>query len=861
MNESGATQPVAQTSDSVSKPSNSLGSVERRVARLRFDIAAWRLLWGLEFYLAAALAVLSAVAFADQLARLDQETLRAFAFCWWAVGGVALLVLAWRVWKQTPQRGALALQLEARDRSYAGHLLTAVESLECPDDVPKAVAEVSSDRAWEVLRKASFRAVCPVLSWRSAHVSLMGALAVLFMGLGLFGFNYGRSLLDALFPGPSAFVVAASLRFIDVRPGDAEVDEGESLAIEVVCDGTVNGPLAVQVRGKRGARPVENALAARTDGEWSGLLKDLRKPCEYRVVAYGNSSAARRGAPALASQWFDIRLRPSQSLREVAVLVEPPAHTGAAPYWLKDPDLVEAPEDSQITVLMKAVPASGLSNGYIEVPGGLRKELERLADQQSVAQYRLRFLAERSGVLKIDLQSRRQERSGIQSLLPVSLARDLPPEVDVRIPDGAVANKEGLPVDVTARDEYGLGAARLVVRRLREGLEQSAEAKGETKFEIPLPAGTRKLRERWYIPPEAMTGWLALGFEYRLEALDNAPDGHLSKSAWARYEPLKRSQASAEREGLFDRPAKRRPRQLARSNALSSLPDPTPDQLAQLKGLGSGVEQPRQLRRPQAERLNDRSRRGNASGQSSPQKGKAKAQPKPKNGSRYDLPQDRPKEKKPKPEEGQGEAAGQRQERQGQGEPEGGEPHDGQIRQEEKPPAGKREGQGEGDPRDGTRTEDGGEQEDPGGAVGAPETQRGSGPGGRDKRDGGSKTGREPGAGKGKMAPPDLETLARLKGLSREEAEAYARKHGISMPQSGFGTRSGQRPGAGEAGRRHRMGDLRVKEPARSKTKVGETESRGDGPGVLRLSWDEIDPRYRPGVEGYFRRWHEWNQK
>ena len=116
MNESGATRPAATEPPSDSRPTNSLGAVERRVARLRFDIAAWRLLWGLEFYGAAALAVLAAVAFADQLTRLDQETLRSFSFLWWLAAPVALVVLSWRVWKQTPRRGVLALQLEAQDR-------------------------------------------------------------------------------------------------------------------------------------------------------------------------------------------------------------------------------------------------------------------------------------------------------------------------------------------------------------------------------------------------------------------------------------------------------------------------------------------------------------------------------------------------------------------------------------------------------------------------------------------------------------------------------------------------------------------------------------------------------------------------
>lgn len=875
MNEPAAAQPAASL-PSVSRPPppSTLGALERRVTRLQTLVASWRLLWGFECLLAVGLLVLALVGMADQLVRFDQDSLCKFSMIWWGSGLLVLIGLGVWVWRHTPGRGLLALHLEARERAYAGHLLTAVEALERPGEVPAALAEFSAEQSWRVLKQMPSRSVCPSLHWRAAHLALTGSVAVLVLGFGLFGVGYWRSVWDAAFPGPSAASAAAQLNLTEVRPGNAEIGEGESLAVEALCEGTMAGSLVLQVRDANGRRPVERELKAGEAGAWQGRIDDVRKPCQYRVVAFGNASAARRAAAATTSTWFNVSLRPAQALRSVAVLVEPPAYTALPAHWMNDPEMIEAPAQSAITLLIKAVPASGLSVAHAEVPGGGSVRLDRLADEGGVAQFRLRFVPERSGLLRLGIAAAQKERADVQTLLPISLVGDRVPDVAARIPDGALADAEGLPVDLCARDDYGLTAARLVVRRLREGVELSQEATRETRFDVPLSGGIRALDERWIIPHEGLDEWLSTGFEYRLEAEDNAqPKGQLAQSPWLRYEPHKRSQAQAEPSGLFDPPKQRRPRQLARGNALSNLPNPTPEELAQMKGLGDGVDAPRQLRRPQAERLDDGAR-GSGSGSSGGGGGKASGAPKSGEKDRYDLPQGLPKDQekeKPKPGGETGKAAGGKdkgQDRgqgqgqaQGKGEPEGGEPRSGQHQPKDKE-EGPGKGEGQGTSQNGPKTAEGGDEEDAGGALGSSQTQPGSGPGGRQERDGGPKTGREAGAGSGPMAPPDVATLARMKGLTPEEAEAYARQHGIAAPASGFGARTGGRtPRAGEQGIRQEMGRFAVKEAAAVGSRANTDAAQSKGESVVRLSWGEIDPVYQPSVEGYFQRWDEWRSK
>lgn len=877
MNVPAAAQPAApQTPVPPPPPPLVVGALERRLTRIRAGVACWRLLWGLEYLCAGGMTVLALVALTDQVTRIDQDTLCTLSMVMWACAAAVLIGVCGWVWRRTPGRGLLALQLEARERAYAGHLLTAVESMERPDEVPPALAEISAEHSWRLLRPMPFRSIAPPMRWRGAHGTLAFSIAILVLGLGLFGVGYWRSVLDVAFPGASAWSVATQLSWIEVRPGDAAIEEGESLAIEARCEGALAGGLAVQVREAPGRPTSVRPLQMNDAGAWLGHIDLLRKPCEYRVVAFGSASAARRGAQAAASRWFQVRLRPGQAVRGVAALIEPPAYTGLPAYWIKEAELLEAPDQSVVTLLVEAVPATGLAEGHAQVPGGASLPFDRLADHLGAAQFCLRFQPERSGVLRLTIASSRKARADLQALLPIRLIGDRTPVVAARIPDGAAPDAEGLPVDLRAQDDYGLASLRLAVRPFPEGAELTAEGKREWRFAVPVTHGTRNLDERWVIPNEGLDEWFATGFEYRLEAEDSAqPRAQQAQSSWLRYEPHKRSPSQAEPGGLFDPPKQRRPRQLARGNAFSHLPNPSPEELAHMKGLGDGVDAPKQLRRPQAERLGDGTPASGGGSNRASGGGKAGGEAGSAEKDRYDLPQGPPKEhgKEGPPPTGDrkdgadGTDGGDRGSEQGtdtsqgKGEPEGGEPRSGQYQPKKKDERPGR-GEGQGTSEDGQQTADGGEEANPGGAVDSSQTQPGSGPGGRRERDGGPKTGREAGAGRGAMAPPDMTTLARMKGLTPEEAEAYARQHRIAALASGFGTRmGGRKPQAGEQGLRQEMGPLDVNDatPYGGKTDGGQAPPVSEN--AVRLTWGEIDPIYQSSVEGYFQRWEEWRGK
>jgi hypothetical protein len=408
----------------------------------------------------------------------------------------------------------------------------------------------------------------------------------------------------------------------------------------------------------------------------------------------------------------------------------------------------------------------------------------------------------------------------------------------------------------------------------------------EAAFAVPLKPKTRAVAERLVIPAEGLEAWLAAGFQYRIEATDNAePDRQTGRSPWRQYVPGRKGRGQPERSALLEPERARRPRSLLRPDALSRIPDLTPDELAQLGDLGRGVPPPRQLQRPSAERLQDRQ---NASAQGGPQApGGAVGQPpsavpresQPGLGAKvpqgpskqappqesYDLPQGLPAEKQgeqpPPPKAGAGGRAGDH----------GGEGGQAQGKPEGPPSAGGRgEGSGQarglgpkgaGQPR-GKSAGDGaaGGPDGPGSDADGGVIPGTAGPGGRRPRDGGWKTGRETGPSTLEMAPPDLESLARLKEVSLEEARRYAQQAGLVSARTDFGdlgapARSPSSP-AGQREPRPRA-PLQLREGA-----VPRAPPAGAGernlPFAPRLPQAEVDPLYRAVVEGYFRRLSEW---
>ena len=873
-----------------------LAEVARFLFAAQAGILSYWALFALELLVAGGITALALWGLADLLAEFSPGTQRLIRAAYLIGAFLAAASLLAVVVRQARRRSELALWMEAREPAFDGHLLAAAEALESPARVPPAVAVIAAERALEILKVTGARPIHPRLPWTLAHFWLLGAMAVTLLAALSFGPAFFQAFVRGLFPA-SAVEAVLAIRFLEVQPGQAQSIAGDALPVEALLSGTRAGAVYVQVRAlqdEAGPAPVEHALfpvpEAQAGDRWRGSLGVLHKDSVYRLVAYDAADLGVRRHPRVYStEWYPVCVRPRAGLREFSVWVEAPGYTGYRPYGRSHPTSVQALAQSEITVLLGAAPAGDLGTGHAELPGGRPAALDRLYEKEGLAYYRMRFTAERSGILRLQLGPAEESRTGVRTALAVIVVQDLAPEADAVIPADALPGPGGLPVDLRVNDDIGLTSARLILRPLppEEGADPS-EVVREIAYEIPLPQKSRReVHERWILPAQGLEAWLAAGFLYQVEAMDGAaPIAQTGRSLLRRWDPKRAGRPHTEQAGLLEAPPKHSTRSLTRPNAFGKIPNPNPNELAQLGDPGAGTR-PKQLQRPNAERLDSggKSSAGAGSAGAGAQASGAKKSSgagsanKPQDG--YENAQALPRAEKPEPPtphagEGQATPGPDGKESSKPEDSAGKRPPEGERKTEEPGAKGKagRGGTGATDGSSGgpgeeeKRAESGSSsQGDPGagspsqagsadeGAGTGPGTQPGTGgAGGQTPRDGGLKSGKEVGTGSGKMAPPDLQTLARMKGLSTEEARRYLEQKGIGLVRTDFGKAS---PIGG------RLSDV---QPANASARLfamatptvpkkgglGSTSPLPGGSPQARLS--TIDPLYYPIVEGYFKR-------
>lgn len=896
--------------------SEALARVERWVQRAQAGIALrWGLL-ATELFLAGAITGLALWGLADLLFAPAPETHRIIraVYLLAALGGFgALLAL---VLAKIPSRSALALRLEGAEPTFKGSLLAAIEALERPGAVPGAVAELSAERALRVLEHTGAAPAHTRLPWAPANFWFLGAMAFTLSAAVFFGPDFFRAFMRGLFPF-EAVESALALRFERVRPGRAAAIEGDVLPVEALLDGSQAGAVFVQVReaGAEGPAPAESALfKSVVDGRevWRGSLGVLRRDSVYRLIAYDAEDLASRKHPrVVATPWYEVKVRPGAGVQRLAVLVESPGYSGYPPQWHTDPDTVQALAHAQVTVLVAAGPAGDLGEGTAELPGGARVALERLYDKEGLTFYRTSFSVQRSGLARIELAPADAQHAGAQAVFALSVVQDLPPSADAAISAGASPDLQGLPIELRLNDDIGLTGAKLVLSPLppEDGRTETGLA-AELSYEIPLPPGRREFSERLIVPAKGLEAWLTTGFQYQVVVYDGAqPEAQRGRSPWRKWQPDRSARTRNEAPGMLDGTGRKPARSLLRPNALGKIPDLTSDEAAKLENPGAG--RPKELQRPNADRLEggklNQDQPAGGGGKGGTQQQGSKAGKQGEAGDRYEKPQGLGgNQSQPQPQPGpQGEQRGQ-----GKGEGETGPLGKGQENGKDEPagkgqpgaegpeadgkpgerndgktigtkPGGKtaggpgsREGgqqaggaggevgpdggggdgvpdaEGEPDPNDVGGQGAGGEQTGQGGQSGR-DGQGGAG--GTKKRDGGLKSGRETGTGNARMAPPDLQTLARMKGISEDEARAYAQKQGLTQARTDFGTAKSdeEKRAASARSETYKTFDNTTVGGGAAPRKKPEPPA-GSGAPAARL--DRVDPAYVPMVQGYFQR-------
>ena len=385
----------------------------------------------------------------------------------------------------------VALYLEEHEPSLQAAVLSAVEETRKGDRAagldysPKLVGKLVESAAEKIRDVDMGRAV--------EHQRIQGssgwlaAGAVLALLLFLFGPTYLRHGVMALLT-PMGSAEAASPYRIAVFPGDATIARGSDQAITATLDGFGTDQVNLFVRSNESV-PFERLplIPLEDPGLFEVLLFDVQESTDYFVEAVG-----------VESETFTLEVVDLPYVERLEHEYVFPSYTGL------EPRLVEEGGDiavlSGTEVRLRAFPTLSTSGGQMVLDEENETDLVVEPDGSLTG----RFVVEKDGFYRIDLESSEGEMVTASPQFTIDVLTDQPPSVMFLNPgrDTTASAIEELFIEARADDDFGLRSLDLVYSvnggseetvRLYSGGENALTevAAGHTFFleDLPLEPG------------------------------------------------------------------------------------------------------------------------------------------------------------------------------------------------------------------------------------------------------------------------------------------------------------------------------------------------------------------------------------
>ena len=268
-----------------------------------------------------------------------------------------------------------------------------------------------------------------------------------------------------------------------IKPGDARVPEGSNLRFEVAAEGRIPA-VARLVRHDAAGRSVEIDMRPKSGaaaGVYAVMVPQVGDSFDYEILA-GDARSERRHV--------EVVKRPR--LAGMALIIEPPAYTAAAPRRMPSSDgEIAALPGSRVVVEIKAT--KPLSAATMTTESG---ELVALGQAGEAATWTGSFILTTRGakgladatVRSLNAPARYHvrlvDRDGYENADPlwhsIDPLKDQPPTVALTVPgrDVQTEPKASLPIEVESGDDHGLAAVRIVYR-----INDQAEIRELVRFE------------------------------------------------------------------------------------------------------------------------------------------------------------------------------------------------------------------------------------------------------------------------------------------------------------------------------------------------------------------------------------------
>jgi hypothetical protein len=344
---------------------------------------------------------------------------------------------------------------------------------------------------------------------RTAVLSLAAGLAVL---ASLAGFATPERARDGWLPllHPVHHMRGPVLAPLTVAPGDAEVERGATLALQV------GAPLRSRVTVEwRTAGDVPGARELVVlEGRAAGAVGPVDGPLEYRV----------RAPDGAATRWFRVQPIDPLLLAGLAIELVYPGHTG------REPDRVEGELSPALSIpegtLLRV---RGLATRELDGALFRRDDGQERRAETSGRQFGLDWRPGRDAAGTWELQI--QDGGGATArptTVELAIVPDAPPRVRILVPgvDTVLSPTRQQGVVAEAMDDHGLTGAELVYRRVGTQGHRGPAA----RMPLPLDAGVDRALLRAVLDVSAQQLVPGEAVEYHVEVRDNSPARQVGRS-------------------------------------------------------------------------------------------------------------------------------------------------------------------------------------------------------------------------------------------------------------------------------------------------------------------------------------------